>query len=122
MIFLMLSALAASLPFEARNLLKEGFSVPRDLFYLAQVPSGTMFCDKALRSQQNREFDRRYGERFGRLIKVVTEREGLGWKPDEIITTPCLRLPRKQAWSLLDQFGKDLYSYEVRYGLRANVR
>ena len=81
-----------------------------------------MFCDKALRRRQNREFDRRYGERFGRLIKVVRERDGLGWKPDEIITTPCLRLPSKQARSLLDQFGKDLYAYEVRYGLRADVR
>ena len=117
-----LAALSApSLPLRASDLLREGFGIPRDLFYLAQQPSGTVFCDKTLRRRQNREFDKRYGDRFSRLVKVVREREGLGWKPDEIITTPCLRLPRKLARSLLDQFEHDLRAYEARYGLENGV-
>lgn len=126
MLLLMISALAASPvsspPVKARDLLQESHRIPKDLFYLAQKPSGVMACDNTLRRQQNREFDRRYGRRFNRLVEVISAREGLGWQPDDIILVPCFSLSQEKAGPLLDQFGRDLRAYQDRYGLRPDPR
>lgn len=125
MFILIISALAASLdpslPVRASDPLTADSGIPRDLFFLARRPNGTMFCDKTLQRQQKREFDKRYGDRFSKLAEVVRRREGLGWDSDEIVTTPCFRMSRRMARSLLDEFDHDLKAYEARYGLGEDV-
>lgn len=63
----------------AETMLAQAFEMPKDLFYLVQSPSGTMFCDKGLKRRQARRFDKRYGSRVNRLASVIAAREGLGW-------------------------------------------
>lgn len=122
LIALVIATSAPLLPVKAADLLERGFQIPMNLFYLAQLPSGTMFCEKARKLRQTRKFDKRYGIRFNKLIEVVREREGLGWPPDQVITTPCYRSSQKSAEAMLDDFELDLGAYEVRYGLDVSVR
>lgn len=107
---------------KAADLLKQASRIPKDLFYLAEQPSGIMFCNDGLSKSQERLFDARFGIRYNRLVAVVSEREGLGWEPDDMIVTPCRNLNRQAADALLDQFEEKLSSYEDRYGLNSNGR
>lgn len=108
---------------KAADLLKVGFRIPMELFYLAEGPSGTMLCDRTLRKRQTAAFDKRYGTRFNRLIRAVIQtRQGLGWPDDQIITTPCYRTSATRAKQLLDQFDKPSGEYERKYGLAVSFR
>lgn len=107
---------------KAGDLFSVASQVPKNLFYLASRPSGTMFCEKAQKRRQIKAFDRRFGKRFNRLIDVVRLREGLGWSPDDIVVAPCYRPSQEQAMRMLDDFEIELSAYEKRFGLASNVR
>lgn len=81
-----------------------------------------MFCDKLQKRKQTELFDKRYGQRFNRLIHFVRLREGLGWSPGDIMVTPCYRPSKEQARKMLDDFENELSAYETRFGLTAKIR
>ena len=107
---------------KAVNSFKPASQVPKDLFYLAAIPSGAMFCDDALKRRQTKAFDKRFGKRFNRLIDVVRVRKGLGWSADDVIVTPCYVPSPAEARKMLDDFDRELSAYEIRFGRPVNVR
>jgi hypothetical protein len=104
------------------------YEIPTDVFYLADLPSGSGFCDKAQARRQRAAFDKRYGARFNRLVEVAKSREEgkspkeLGWDPDDIIVGSCHRITGAHARRLLNDFDTTLIVYEKRYGLASRVR
>jgi hypothetical protein len=114
---LALLALQTAPALQAEQLLQQAGTMPKDLFYLAQRPSGTMFCDNRIQRQQGARFDKRYGPRLNRLAKIVVARDGLGWTANEIVVTPCYTITRRQAATMLNDFERDLRAFELRYGL-----
>lgn len=122
LLFFALQFAAASQNIKAASLLREATTIPKDLFYLAARPSGTMFCNKKLKERQNRAFDKRFGKRFNRLVVAVTSREGLSWSSDDVVLTPCYLYSQNQAVGMLDDFEGELSAYERRFGLSPNVR
>ena len=120
--FLALAVAAVPQNVAAVDLFSVASQVPKDLFYLASKPSGTMFCEKAQKRRQTKAFDKRFGKRFNKLVDVVRKRDGLGWSGDEIIVTPCYRPSHEQAKIMLDDFESELSAYEKRFKLASNVR
>ncbi|VWX54605.1 hypothetical protein [Novosphingobium sp. 9U] len=105
----------------AADLFGKSWQVPKDLFYLAAAPSGTMFCDKAQKRRQTAAFDRRFGKRFNKLVSVVRMRDGLGWSAEDVMVTPCYVPTPQRAAQLLDEFEGQLRAFEERFGLPHNV-
>lgn len=99
------------------DLLRRERVVPVDLYYLAQKPSGIMFCDSRLGRRQAERFDKRYGFRLKNVIAAETAKNGLGWKPDEIVVLPCYQTTRRDADEMLEAFDLDLRKFEERHGL-----
>jgi hypothetical protein len=96
--------------------------VPKELYYLAQRPSGIMFCDQRLKARQTRRFEERYGLRLKRLIAAEEAKDGLGWAPDDIVMLTCEATSKRAADKMLSGFEIDLRRFESRYGLSAEVR
>ena len=104
------------------DLLMRAREVPQDLYYLAQRPSGIMFCDKRLKARQNRRFEERYGLRLTKVIAAEVAKDGLGWAPDDIVVLPCEVTTKQAADKLLINFDIELRRFEARYGLSGEAR
>jgi hypothetical protein len=76
-IILLAAVTSAPSNVKAADLLRQATRIPKGLFYLAEQPSGAMFCNDVLSKRQERLFDARFGVRYNRLVAVVSEREGL---------------------------------------------
>jgi hypothetical protein len=122
-------ALAASLPQPVSDFAHRfRYVIPAGFYSLAESPSGSNFCDKALARRQKMAFDKRFGARFDRLLEAVKTRAAgkspkeLGWDPNDIIVGSCHRISGADARRLLDDFDTQLIVYEKQYGLASGVR
>lgn len=106
----------------AIDLLLREREVPQDLYYLAQRPSGIMFCDKRLKARQTRRFEERYGLRLKKVIAAEVASNGFGWAHDDIVVLPCEVTTKLAADKMLSDFDIELRRFEARYGLNIEVR
>jgi hypothetical protein len=89
--------------------------MPQSLFYMASKASGFWYCDRSLKRPQARLFDKRYGIRVIRLAAAIKEKEGLGWRADDIMISTCSRQTSAQRKEALRVFDGQLQALEKRY-------
>lgn len=96
--------------------------VPQDLYYLAERPSGIMFCDKRLKTRQARRFEKRFGPRLKKVIAAAVAKDGAAWAPGQIVVVPCENTTKQAADKMLSNFDLELRRFEARYGISSEVR
>ena len=97
--------------------------VPSEVYWASYRASGAKLCNRSLREDQERRFDKRFGSRVSKLISAIAAKGDKKSQDDELIVpSGCIayrdrQAARKVLSRALDDFEPILAEMERRYGI-----